>query len=67
MSDVITMAEVAERERVIEVFMARVALAEDSKETPLKIQLTDAVEIRDELERLYEIERRYDNMAGLDC
>jgi hypothetical protein len=56
-----TQEEVAERERAIDVFMAHVALAEDRKDANVSLSLKDAIEIRDELERLEEIERRYDD------
>lgn len=57
----LTASEVAERERVVDVFLAHVALAETRGDVNVRLALKDAVELRNELERLLEIESCYDD------
>lgn len=66
MTEYMTMEESVERERVIEVFMASVALAEIKKEDRVVLALAAAIEVADELHRLGEIEDSYERIQSRD-
>ena len=60
MTEYMTQEEVAERERAVDVFMAHVALAEMHGSPNVLVALKDAIEVRNELQRLAEIEEAHD-------
>lgn len=61
-----TPEEVLERERALDVFLASVSAAEMSGSSYIIVQIKDAAEVRNELERLSEIEDQYDSSQSND-
>ena len=69
MAEYMTDQEVKTREDAVDAFMAHVALAESRGDINVSLALEQAAKIRDELERLAEIEKLYDDAmsAGPRC
>lgn len=60
MTEFMTLDEMAERERNVEAFKAAVHSAETNGYMSVNLTIAQAAEIRNELERLEDIEDRYD-------